>query len=53
MTMINTNYHTTEDMINKLQELRGKTKLKYYKNISDYNDEMHIRNFEFEEDLFF
>ena len=31
--MANTNYISTEDMINKLQELKGKTKLKFYKNI--------------------
>ena len=28
MNMVNTNYNSTEDMINKLQELKGKTKLK-------------------------
>ena len=36
--MANTN--TTEDMINKLQSLKGKTKLKSYKHISNYYDEM-------------
>ena len=30
-------------MINKLQELKGKTKLKFYKNISNYYDNMNIR----------
>ena len=34
--MVNTKYKTTKDMINKLQSLRGKTKLKFYKNISNY-----------------
>ena len=29
--MINTNYKSTEAMINKLQELKGKTELKFYK----------------------
>ena len=29
--MVNTNYISTEDLINKLQELKGKTKLKFYK----------------------
>ena len=29
--MININYNSTEDMINKLQQLKGKTKLKFYK----------------------
>ena len=32
--MINTTYNSTEDIIDKLQELKGKTKLKFYKNIS-------------------
>ena len=34
--MVNTNYNTTEEMINKLQSLNVKTKLKFYKNISNY-----------------
>ena len=38
--MDNTNYNTTEDMINKLQSLKGKTKLKFYENISNYYIEM-------------
>ena len=42
MNMVNTTYNSTEDMINKLQELKGKTKLKFYKNISNYYD-MNIR----------
>ena len=48
--MVNTN--STEDMIKKLQSLKGKTKLKFYKNISKYYDEMNNKNFRFEEDLF-
>ena len=44
--MVNTNYNTTEDMINKLQSLKGKTKLKFYKNISTYYIEMKNKNFE-------
>ena len=35
INMVNTNYNTTEDIINKLQSLKGKTKLKFYKNISN------------------
>ena len=35
MNMVITNYNS-EDMINKLQQLKRKTKLKFYKNISDY-----------------
>ena len=45
-----------EDMINKLQSLKGKTKLKFYKVLKIYYDEMSIRrqsrNFLFEEDPF-
>ena len=33
--MINTTLNTTEDIFDKLQNLKGKTKLKIYKNISD------------------
>ena len=36
MNMVNTNYNSTEDMIDKLQQLKGKTKLKFYKNF--YNE---------------
>ena len=31
MNTVNTNYNSTEDMIIKLQSLKGKTKLKFYK----------------------
>ena len=43
MNLVNTTYNSTEDIINKLQELEGKTKLKFYKNISNYYDNMNIR----------
>ena len=43
--MVITNYNSTEDMINKLQQLKGKTKLKFYKLISNYYDEMKQKNF--------
>ena len=49
MNMVNTTYNSTEDMINKLQEIKGKTKLKFYENISNYYDNMNIR---FDEDPF-
>ena len=49
MNMVNTTYNSPEDMINKLQELRGKTKLKFYKNINNYYDNVTIR---FDEDPF-
>ena len=29
--MINTNYNSTDDMNNKLQQLKAKTKVKFYK----------------------
>ena len=29
--MVNTNYNSSEDMINKLQELKGKAKMEFYK----------------------
>ena len=52
MNMVNTKYNSTEDMINKLQSLKGKTKLKFYKNISNYYVEMKNRNFQTQEDPF-
>ena len=41
--MVNTTNNSTEDMINKLQQLEGKTKLKFSKNIRNYYDNMNIR----------
>ena len=52
MNMVNTTYNSTEDMINKLQELKGKTGLKFYKNISNYYDGMKHRNFQAQKDTF-
>ena len=53
--MVTATYNSAENMINKLQSLKGKTKLKFYKNISNYYNEMNIRrqsgNFRFEGDL--
>ena len=46
MNMVNTTYNSTEDLINNLQELKGRTKLKFYKNISNYYVEMKNRNFQ-------
>ena len=31
MNMVNTEYISTEDMIDRLQQLKGKTKFKFYK----------------------
>ena len=50
--MFNTTYNSTEDKINKLQSLKGKAKLENYKTLSDYYDEMKVRNCNFEEDPF-
>ena len=44
-----TKYNSTEDMISKLQEIKGKTKLYFYENTSNYYDNMNIS---FDEDLF-
>ena len=52
INMVNTNYNSTEDMINKLQELKGKTKLKFYKNIGNYYIEMKNKNFQTQQDPF-
>ena len=39
-------------MIIKLQQLKANTKLKFYKILTNYYDEMKIRSFVFEEDVF-
>ena len=49
MNMFNTTYNSTEEMINKLQQLNGKTKLEFYKSFSNYHDNMNIS---FDEDPF-
>ena len=46
INMVNTTYNSTEDMIEKLQLLKGKTKLKFYKNINNYYIEMKNKNFQ-------
>ena len=52
INMVNTKYNSTEDTIDKLQSLKGKTKLKFYKNISNYYIEMKNDNFQTQEDPF-
>ena len=52
MKMVNTKYNTTEAMTDKLQLLKGKAKLKFFKNISIYYDEMKHKMFQTEEDNF-
>ena len=46
INMVNTNYNSTEDIFIKLQQLKGKTKLKFYKNKKNYYVEMKNRNFQ-------
>ena len=43
MNMTNIKKKTTEDTIDKLRSLKGKTNLKFHKNISKYNDNMKIK----------
>ena len=49
MNIVSTTYYSTHEMIDKLQQLKGKTKRKLYKSISKYYDNMNIR---FDEDPF-
>ena len=46
MNMVNTTYNSTKNKIDKLQQLKGEIKLKFYKNISKYYDNMEIRIYE-------
>ena len=46
MNMVNTTYNSSDDMVNKLQEKKGKTKLKVYKDINIYYIEMKNKNFQ-------
>ena len=54
--MVYTTFNSTQEMIDKLQQLKGKTKLKNFKNINRYYDEMNIRrqsdNFQLKENPF-
>ena len=50
--MVNSTYNSSEDMINKLQQLKGKTKLKFYKNMGNYYIEMKNENFQTQQDPF-
>ena len=46
INMVNTNYNSIEDMIDKLQSLKGKSELKFYKNIKNYYVEMKNKNYQ-------
>ena len=50
MNMVNTIYNSTEDMIKKLQQLKRKTNLKIYKNISNYYNENRNKKFQTQQD---
>ena len=52
MNVVNTDYNSTEDLINKLQELKGETKINFYINISNYYTEMKNKTFQTQEDPF-
>ena len=52
MTMVNTTYNSTQDMINKLQRLKGKTKLNFYKYKSSFYNEMKSKIFQNQQDPF-
>ena len=41
--MANTTYNSTQDIFNKPQKLKGKTKLKFYQKRSSYYDETNIK----------
>ena len=51
MKLVNTTYKSTEDMINKLQEIKGKTKSAFYKK-NNYYEEMKKKNFQTQQDPF-
>ena len=46
INMVNITYNSTEDVIKKLQQLKGKTKLKFYENINNYYIEMKNKSFQ-------
>ena len=50
--MVKTTYNSTKDMINRLQQLKGKINLNFYENIRNYYDEMKHKNFQTQEDPF-
>ena len=46
MNMVNVNYIPAEDKFDKLQSLKGKTKLNFSKNISNFYTEMKNKNYQ-------
>ena len=55
-SIVITTYNSTQERIDKLQQLKGKTELRFYKNINNSYDEMNFRRlsgtFQIEEDPF-
>ena len=45
MNMVNTTYNSAQDMIDKIQQFKEKTTLKFYKNINKYYNEMKQKYF--------
>ena len=52
INMVNTTYSSIKDMIDKLQQLKRKTKIKFYKKINNYYIEMKTENFQTQKDTF-
>ena len=52
MNTVNTTYNSLQDMINKLQQLKGKTKLKFFQKKSNYYNEMKEKKFQTQQDPF-
>ena len=46
INMVNIKYNSIEDTIDKLQSLKGKSKLRFHKNISKYYTEMKNKNYQ-------
>ena len=52
MKLVNTTYLSAKDKVLKLQDLKGKTELKFYQNTNNYYVEMKSKNFRFEKESF-
>ena len=52
MNLVNTTDNSTEDMIKKFQELKGKTKRNFLKKITEFCNGMKNKNFQTEQDPF-
>ena len=52
--MVNKNYKSTKELIEKLQSTKGQTKLKFYQHIGNYYDEMNYwkqsRSFQYQKE---